>query len=304
MLRSRTMQLPTAFGLLLIFLAGNAAGQVAVDDSLSVDRGRLLGVSSVGVGVMGASLVVLDRAWYAQYERTSFHWFDDGPEWLQMDKAGHVFSCYWIGRWGDGLMQWSGVGGRHSAWIGAATGMVFMGGVEVLDGFSSGWGFSGWDMAANAAGTAMFLGQELGWGEQRIKLKLSASPTPFAQQRPDLLGRSLGERLLKDYNGQTVWLTSSVGAFAPGKGIWRAVGLGIGYGAEDMLSARAVRDDVGSSDPRSRQFFIGLDLDLERIPTRSRSLRTVFFLLNCIKLPTPAIELRDNGRILVHGLYF
>jgi hypothetical protein len=47
-----------------------------------------------------------------------------------------------------------------------------------------------------------------------------------------------------------------------------------------------------------------LDVDLQRIPTRSKVLRTTFFLLNCIKVPAPTLEYRSSGEWVGHWLYF
>ena len=62
--------------------------------------------------------------------------------------------------------------------------------------------------------------------------------------------------------------------------------------------------EPGPGDGRYRQVLLSLDADLERIPVRGKGWRTVLFLLNCIKLPSPAIEWRSDGRVMVHGLYF
>lgn len=285
--------------LVLLFVCGRSAAQMAAPDSSFLHRGRFAAVTAAGAAVMAGSLIGLNEAWYAHYERGPFHGFNDGAEWSQMDKAGHVFSSYWIGRWGQGLMRTAGVPQRQAAWVGVGTSLVFLTGVEVLDGFSTGWGFSGWDMVANAAGAGLFLGQELGWGEQRIKVKYSVWPGPYAAQRPELLGSSLVEQVLKDYNAQTIWLTLSFGALRRRSSGWDWLGLALGHGGDGMLTAEAT-----AGDGRYRQVFLALDVDLERIPVRGKGWRTVLFLLNCIKLPSPAIEWRSNGRVMVHGLYF
>ncbi len=248
---------------------------------------------------MAGSLIALDAAWYAQYERSSFHGFDDGREWMQMDKAGHLFSSYWIGRWGQGLMHYGGLSRRRAAWVGAATSLVFLGGVEVMDGYSRGWGFSGWDMLANIAGAGLFLGQELAWGGQRFKLKYSAWPGPIAAERPELLGSNVPEQLLKDYNSMTLWMTLPWGAVRQGDARLGWLGVAVGHAAEGMRTAEPVLGD-----PRLRRILLAVDVDLERIPVRGKAWRTVLFLLNCIKLPSPALEWRSDGRVLVHGLYF
>ena len=283
----------------VLFVSGPVAAQPMPSDSTVLHRGRLAAVSAAGVAVMAGSLIGLNEAWYAQYDRGRFHGFNDGSEWLQMDKAGHIFSSYWIGRWGQGLMRSAGVPQRQAAWVGTGTSLVFLTGVEVLDGFSTGWGFSGWDMVANATGAGLFLGQELAWGQQRIKVKYSAQPSPYAALRPDVLGTSFAEQVLKDYNAQTIWLTLSYGALRERRSSWDWIGLALGHGGDGMLTA-----EPGPGDGRYRQVLLSLDADLERIPVRGKGWRTVLFLLNCIKLPSPAIEWRSDGRVMVPGLYF
>lgn len=253
---------------------------------------------------MLGTYVALDQAWYAQYDRTSFHTFDDSGEWMQMDKAGHLFSAYTLGRWGHAAWQRCGSGEKQAVLVGGGLGFIFLTGVEILDGTSSGWGFSWTDMAANVAGAGLFMGQQAGWGEQRIFVKLSAHPTNYAEQRPDLLGEGLGERILKDYNGQTIWLSANLWSFKKDSNLPEWLSLGFGYGAEGMVSAFPQDAENANIGERYRQYFISPDVDLTRIKTKSRALRTVLFVLNGIKVPMPALEFRSNGRVLAHGLYF
>jgi hypothetical protein len=42
---------------------------------------------------------------------------------------------------------------------------------------------------------------------KRITPKFSFHTTQYAQYRPNVLGSSLAEQILKDYNGQTYWLS-------------------------------------------------------------------------------------------------
>ncbi|MBK7101212.1 MAG: DUF2279 domain-containing protein [Flavobacteriales bacterium] len=103
-----------------------------------------------------------------------------------MDKAGHLFECLHARGWGHAAIR-SGCGmgeGQESLWVGGSMGWSFLSGVEVLDGTSAAWGFSGWDMVANIAGTGTYIAQHRRWKEQRATLKLSARPTGYAVQRP------------------------------------------------------------------------------------------------------------------------
>ena len=261
--------------------------------------------AAVSGGLMLGTYVALDQAWYAQYERSRFHTFDDSGEWLQMDKAGHFFSAYTLGTWGHAAWSRCGTSEREALLVGGSLGFIFLAGVEVLDGTSAAWGFSWSDMAANTAGTGLFMGQQALWKEQRIAVKLSAHLTPFAEQRPDLLGQGLSERILKDYNGQTFWLSANLRSFQKESKIPAWLNVAVGYGGENMLSA--FPNPMGTRDgdqSHFRQFFLSPDIDLTRIKVRSKLLRTVLFVLNGIKVPLPALEIRSNGRVLAHGLYF
>lgn len=257
---------------------------------------RRWGLAAGSAAVITGTLIQLDHAWYSRYERSAFHFFDDGEEWMAMDKVGHAYSTYTVGMWGHGLMRWCRFPRKTSVWVGGSVGLVYLTAVEVLDGTSSAWGFSGWDMVANAAGTGLFIGQELGWGEQRIRMKYSAHLTSYAVLRPELLGEKLPERILKDYNGCTFWLSVNPNAFG-WKGFPAWLNLAGGYGAEGMLGSRVVPGAW-------RQFYFAPDIDLTRIRVKSRFLRTVFFALNAVKFPLPAIEFGDNGKVRVHALYF
>jgi hypothetical protein len=53
-----------------------------------------------------------------------------------------------------------------------------------------------WDIIANAAGTALYVSQELIWQEQRIT-KFSFHTTKYASFRPSVLGSSFSEQILK-----------------------------------------------------------------------------------------------------------
>ena len=254
---------------------------------------------------MAGTYLALDRVWYAQYDRSPMHTFDDSGEWMQMDKAGHMFSAYTLGRWGHAGWQRCGTSEREAILVGGGLGFLFLTGVELLDGTSTGWGFSWSDMAANAAGSGLFMGQQAGWGEQRIHVKVSAHMTGYAEQRPDLLGEGIGERILKDYNGQTIWLSANLWSFKKASNVPEWLSLGFGYSAEGMVSAFPPEvENATVVDERFRQYFVSPDLDLTRIKTKSKVLRTVLFVLNGVKVPMPALEFRSNGKFVAHGLYF
>ena len=273
-------------------------------DSLNVQRrnGVVIGQSAL----MGGTLLVLSEAWYKDYEKSGFHLYNDNIEWLQMDKVGHVFSGYQLSRASSELLQWSGVSKKQSVLYGSASGFAFLTAVEVFDGFSSEWGFSYGDMIANFSGSVLYAGQELLWDEQRILLKFSFRTTSYASRRPNVLGSNLPEQILKDYNGQTYWLSANVHLFFKDSKIPKWLNVALGYGAEGMITGQ---DDLVNmiflpEQERYRQFYLSFDVDLTKIETNSHFLKTLFSVVNTIKIPAPTMEFTSKGKSKFHTFYF
>ena len=273
-------------------------------DSLNTSRRNLVVVSEAVL--TSAALVGLHQLWYADYETSSFHFKNDNNHWLQMDKAGHAYAAYHLGSISAELLAWSGVSKKDQLLYGAGYGFVFLTAVEVFDGHSAEWGFSWGDVVANATGTALYVSQELAWQEQRIVPKFSFHSTQFAKQRPEVLGASFSEQLLKDYNGQTYWLSTNLRSFMPDSKLPKWFNVALGYGAEGMLTATS-SSDAGLVLPdyeRYRQFYLSLDIDLTKIETKSSLLRTLFSLFNTIKIPAPTFEIRGSQGVKFHWIYF
>ena len=272
-------------------------------DSLNLKRQSTVIISEAFIAA--GTLLTLNQLWYANYPQSKFHFINDNSDWLQMDKAGHVFSAYQIGRFGSEMLQWSGSSRKNQLIYGAGLGLVFLTAVEVLDGYSREWGASSGDMVANAAGTALYVSQELLWKEQRITPKFSFHSTKFAELRPEVLGRSFSEQILKDYNGQTYWLSANLHSFAKESKLPKWLNVAIGYGAEGMVTGNIKNTELLANNPaRFRQFYLSFDVDLTKIETNSRFLKTVFSVLNTVKVPAPTIEFRRFNDIKYHLIYF
>lgn len=270
-------------------------------DSLNISRRNSVIITETSLATL--TLVGLNQLWYADYPRSKFKTINDSGEWLQMDKLGHVFSSYQIGRLGASTLNWAGVNKKDQLLYGATLSLGFLTAVEVMDGFSEEWGFSWTDMAANVAGTGLFVGQELLWQEQRILMKYSFHRTDFAKQRPDKLGNGFSEEFLKDYNGQTYWLSANIKSFFKTESIPNWLNLAFGYGADGMLTGDP-NDPLFLNQNRIRQYYLSLDIDLSRIKTNSHILKTIFDVFNVIKIPFPTVEINDNGRVKWHYIYF
>ncbi len=295
----------------------------------------------LSVAAYGSAMVVLHNEWYKNYPTNKFHTFNDLCQWNQMDKMGHWLMSYNQSRWIYGGVRWAGIKPKTSAWLGFAGSQLIMTSLELFDGFSSQWGFSWSDVGANLLGSGMFLAQQLGWGEQRILMKLSTSPQrypteplyPFSPPGSDnwstleararaIYGTGLLALLLKDYNAMTVWASVNPRSFFPkDRAIWwpHWLNIAVGMGAQNLYVAKGYewkgnRNCYGpycefyrvdpQQYPRTRQFYLSLDVDLTRLPLRSRFLRTLAGAINIIKIPAPALEWTDRGSVRFHPLHF
>ncbi len=272
-------------------------------------RARLIGVSATAGVLYLSSMTGLYYLWYADYPKSGFHTFNDCDEWMKMDKAGHFMSAYWIGRIGYESLTWSGVERKKAIWAGGTWGLIYLTSVEIFDGFSSEWGFSWGDMAANTLGTGLFITQQYLFDSQPLLMKFSSHPTEYAEYRPDLLGETPIQRLLKDYNGQTYWLSANISSFLPkGNRFPKWLCVSFGYSAEGMLGAKENPAEYNGEPlpdfERYSQYFISLDADLTRIRTNNETVRLLLNLVGYIKIPFPAIEFNRVDKVRGHWIYF
>ncbi|RAJ81808.1 putative lipoprotein DUF2279 [Chitinophaga dinghuensis] len=277
---------------------------------------RVAILSGATAAMYGTSLIALNAAWYKDYPRSNFHFFNDMNEWNQMDKMGHIFSAYFIGKYSREMWRWSGLPRKKQIWIGGLSGLAYQSVIEVLDGYSSEWGFSWGDMGANAIGSAMLISQELAWNEQRIQIKFSAHPgrydDPVLKDKTNqLFGTRFLERILKDYNAQTYWLSVNLRSFAPNSNLPRWLNISVGYGADNMFGGTVNwwDDDNGKRYDythmgRIRQFYLSPDVDFTRIRTKRKGVKVMFQLLNMLKFPAPTLEIDSKGRLFLHPIYF
>ena len=277
-------------------------------DSTSVFKKRKLIFGTISLGLTSSSLIYLNQIWYKPYKTSQFRLFNDDDEWLQMDKCGHVITTYQIGRQVMHTMDWAGYTKKTQLLIGGLSGFGYMTAIELMDGYSVGWGFSWGDVAANALGSGFAIGQKIIWNEQCMQLKISYSKSSLAQYNPNLLGKSFYEQILKDYNAQTYWLSINPSSFIKSDSKFpKWLNIAIGYGADGMLGAKTnnvvITDSNGNilTFNRYRQCYVSLDVDLTRIKTKSKVLKSFFTYLNIIKIPFPNIEFSEGK---IKGNYF
>lgn len=284
--------------------------------SSDIKKRRIKTIAAANVIGYGSVMLGLYQAWYKDYPQGKFHVFNDIREWKQIDKIGHVYSAYATSKASMELWRWTGISRKKRIWIGGMSGAMYQTAIEVLDGFSTEWGWSWGDFAANVTGSGLLVAQELAWDDQRIQMKWSAHRKQYADaeliNRSNVLfGNSSAERFLKDYNGQTYWLSITPRSFFPQSRIPRWLQVSVGTGAEGLFGGyeNIGKDNEGNivfSRPdikRYRQWYLAPDIDLTKIKTNKKGIRLALQLLNVFKFPTPSLEL-SRGKLSWNWFHF
>jgi hypothetical protein len=162
----------------------------------------------------------------------------------------------------------------------------------------------------------MVIAQELAWDEQRIQLKWSFHRKHYADaslnKRSDaIFGKSSAERFLKDYNGQTYWLSASLKSFFPHSKIpaWLQVSVGTGIEGVFGASDNTGKDKYGNiifnrpDIKRVRQWYLAPDIDLTRIKTKKKGIKFLLNIANIVKFPAPSLEY-SNGKVKFNWFHF
>jgi hypothetical protein len=278
------------------------------------NRVKIIAATNI-IGYSGA-MVALYSTWYKDYPQTNFHAFNDIREWKGIDKIGHAYSAYAESKASMELWRWTGIDRKKRIWLGGMSGAVYQTVIETLDGFSSEWGWSWGDFGANIFGSGLFVAQELAWDQQRIQFKFSfhrkSYSDPALNQRSNkIFGSSTAERFLKDYNGQTYWLSANLRSFFPKSKLPAWLQASIGTGAEGMFGGY---DNIGKDAngniifnrtdiKRYRQWYLAPDIDLTKIKTNKKGIKVALNILNIIKFPMPSLEY-SNGKFKLNAITF
>ena len=264
-------------------------------------------LAGVGYAVAQAGLYT---AWYQGQSAQHFQFFNDGAQWKQVDKVGHFYSAFHLSQVMTTALQRAGTEPRKSRYYGSLAGWLLLLPIEVFDGFSQAYGFSWQDLAANTAGSALALGQHALWKEVRLHPKFSFHRTALAPERPNTLGSNLPEEVLKDYNGQTYWLSVDLHGFLKNSypRFPRWLNMAIGYGGRQMLHAREAANRAAGY-TAYREFYLALDLDLHGyrkppITLGNKLWNGLLSTINLIHLPAPALSYQSGRGFVFYPLYF
>ena len=269
----------------------------------SIRRKNII-LNSTAIASTSLSYLGLYNLWYKKYPQSSFHFFNDLEEWNYMDKAGHVFSSYQVARKSHLFLKNKNI--ENPIEKSCFYSLFFMLGIEVLDGFSTEWGFSNYDLISNFIGSGLFYVQEKKFKKQLLKLKFSSNLSPYAIYRPNLLGNNFSERIFKDYNGQTYWITIDFNTKIQDKyKVFKYINLALGYSIDGFIGARNNPNlNCFECDNLNRQsqYILSFDLDLSEIKTENKFLKLLLNTFSIIKFPAPAILIQNKSQF--KWLYF
>ena len=131
---STQKDLLAVFCLCLLLSTNTSLGQ---DSSYRQQKLQKWALGTVQVGFGMGSFYALNKAWYANYPRTSFHFYNDWKEWQQMDKVGHSWSAFQLSRLSSNLWEAAGTPKNKAAWVGSLSSMGYMSINEILNEYSN-----------------------------------------------------------------------------------------------------------------------------------------------------------------------
>ncbi len=233
-------------------------------------------------------------------DRTKWHTFND---WynadLNVDKLGHMWGTQVYSNTAYHIFRWTNMSETASMWWASSLALVLQCEMEMTDAYYKLWGWSWWDVGANAVGAFWPTLQRSVPELQTVNLKMSYRPS-------QLITKRWVNYVLKDYDGFTYWLAFSVEdllprAFKPWWPDW--LGIAVGYGAANTVYAKgAYNTDKNNRGLGDQEWYIALDYDLRKLPGDTPFLKFLKEQFNMFHLPSPAVRIAPSA--VWFGLFF
>lgn len=215
---------------------------------------------------------------------------------LGLDKIGHFYTSYMYSNLLYELMKWGDFRESTSEWVSIVLPFAWALSIEIGDGFSS-FEFSPQDLLANSLGIGYAVLQRKVHYLQYFNFKFSYFPHAHY-----LNNNFNGWSLTSDYDGHIYWLTADINRLLPkyAKKYWpKYINLGLGYGINNFA---AVIHHGGPNIVVQREFMLGLDLNLNRIPIKNKTMKTIVKIADYIHLPMPGYKKTNQGKWEFNGL--
>lgn len=260
-------------------------------------------LAGTSLGVIGGLYTYTGISWYSNIPKTKFHFFDDSKEWKQMDKVGHSWTAYQESKMINELMIWAGYNRGVRGITTALAGFTFQLPLEYFDGYTEKWGASVTDIIANASGSLLAAANVWAFDKQLIQLKFSFHPTIYSKRFPNLFGTGIST-VFKDYNGQAYWLCIDMKElFFSQTKFPKWLNFSLGYGAQGLEGGYGKTDKSILQLREFRQWYLAPDINFSKIRTQKAVIKILFFVLDTIHFPLPALEYNKH-HLRWHWIYF
>ena len=260
-------------------------------------RLRRAGVAAVFIGGNALLYNYMKNAWWAGARSDGFFFNADWDEnFRDQDKFGHALGGYHLARFGAAFLRSACMSKPKAAAWSAAYAAAFQLQIEIFDAQFEKYGFSYPDLLANTLGTALAVLHETNPVTRAIKPTISYAPTA-ALRNSDNFESELRPSL--DYSGQTYWLSADVNAMLPAaaKPYWPSfIRVSAGHSITDWIDPA-----TGANLRAKRKVLLTLDFDAEKLPGENRIWKTFKRQLSYIHLPSPALQISPNLRLI--GFY-
>jgi hypothetical protein len=201
-----------------------------------------------------------------------------------LDKVGHFYISYMYSNLLYELLKYGEFKEKNCLLVSAVIPFVWALSIEVGDGFSS-YEFSPADLLANTLGIGFAIAQKKVPYLQNFKFKFSYFPGQYYREN-----NYKNWSLTADYDGHIYWLATDVYNILPkkAKGFWpKYLNLSFGYGV-NYFSESFYYASQGYK--IQREFFIGLDYNLNAIPIKNKSSKAIVKMLDYYHFPAPGIK--------------
>ncbi len=239
----------------------------------------------LGLAAQQAASVYFEYKWWWENNYHAFHHENDGGlnnYSLGIDKVGHFYTSYMYSNLLYELMQWGKFSEKSSEWVSVILPFAWALSIEIGDGFSK-YAFSSQDLAANSLGIAYAVAQRKVPALKYFTFKYSYFPSRYFIDK-----QMKGWSLVSDYDGHIYWLSADVHGILPKqlKPYWpKYLNLAAGYGIHNFRPLEPFTEGP----PLLREFHIGFDFNLNRLPAKKPGWKTFFRMADHYHLPAPGI---------------
>jgi len=201
-----------------------------------------------------------------------------------LDKVGHFYVSYMYSNLLYELLKYGEFKEKNCMLLSAVIPFVWAFSIEVGDGFSS-YEFSPADLLANTLGIGYAFAQKKVPYLQNFKFKFSYFPGQYYREN-----NYQNWSLTADYDGHIYWLATDVHNILPkkAKGFWpKYLNLSFGYGVNNFSESSFYK---GQGYELQREFFIGLDYNLNAIPIKNKTSKAIIRMVDYYHFPAPGIK--------------